>query len=138
MRGPGQEKAPPPTDTEKRFKNEKNDLDLGAAFAEFLCVRSNPGDGIFLLMLQLNKLVCCSKGWTSLRCFFKCFHYCCSKGLDQPALFFLSSPDAYREVPLVSALLSSSKSLVWSVSIASSLMRRRSWFFSVSDKPPSF
>ena len=70
MRGPGQEKAPPPTDTEKRFKNEKNDLDLRAAFAEFLCVRSNPGDGIFLLMLQLNKLVCCSKGWTSLRCFF--------------------------------------------------------------------
>ena len=92
--------------------------------------------------LMLNKLVSCSKGWTSLRSFFLMLNkiVCCSKGPNQPALFFLSPRTrySYREVPLFPAARSSSKSLVRAVSIASSLMRFMSCFFSVSDRPPSF
>ena len=44
----------------------------------------------------------------------------------------------YREVPLFTAALSSSKSLPRAVSIISSLMRFISRFFSVSGRPPSF
>ena len=48
MRGSGQAKKHP----DIRFRKRKNDQDLGGcegggAFAEFLCVRSNPGDGLF-------------------------------------------------------------------------------------------
>ena len=74
----------------------------------------------FFLMLPLNKLICCSKGWTSLPSFFL-----------SPRTRYI-----YREVPLFPAALSSSKSLVQAVSIASSLMRFISCFFASSDRPP--
>ena len=57
----------------------------------------------------------------------------------EPAQRVLTSPQTryiYREVPLFPAALSSSKSLVLAVSIASSLMRFISCFFSFSDRPP--
>ena len=50
---------------------------------------------------------------------------------------FLSSPDAFREVPLFPAW-SSSNSLVRAISIASSLLRRNSFFFRPrTDRPLS-
>ena len=89
MRGPGQEKAPPPPPEIRFKKRKKNDQEVGGGggggffltrtshttsnarsllpsvpnYDEFLCVRSNPGDGLyFFFILPLKKLVCCPKG----------------------------------------------------------------------------
>ena len=111
-------KSPPRDKIYKTKKMTRTSEGGGGAFAEFLCVRSNPGDRLFFFffILPINKPLCCSKGLTSLRSL-------CS--------FFLSPRTRYiyREVPLFPAARSSSKGLVRPVSIASSLMRLMSWVF---------
>ena len=59
-------------------------------------------------------------------------------GPNQPALFFLSSRDHDREVPLFPAWGSSSNRLVRAVVIASPLMRFKSCFFLLLGRPPCF